>query len=55
MLGDTGNRRAVRILLECILVFKDDFPVQDNGYAVTVSMKNQLKNERDENEVAIFK
>ena len=36
-------------------MYKDDFPAQDNGYTVTVSMKNQLKNERDENEVVIFK
>ena len=36
MLGDTGNKRAVRILLECILVFFIDCNLIEKSYCPTL-------------------
>ena len=35
MLGDTGNKRAVRILLECNLVIKSDLDLVGYIYQLT--------------------
>ena len=45
MLGDTGHKWAVHILLECILVLQNNYVFPDNIYKVFLTHK-QRKNQR---------
>ena len=42
MLGDTGNKRSVRILLECILVYDKKFNATKQVFTCTLLSKTWL-------------